>query len=202
MKILIAITVIILLLLLYSVRIKYSFRLENFDFSVKVLLKIPFSIELYNSKKTKKEKTAKKEEENKKSKKKIDLKTIGELKEPATDVISQLCGVIKRHCRITKMDTFIKTALEDPMENGIAFGIISGVFNIGTAILMDRCKVKNIDLKIESDFESGEGLIFESFGTLRVRPIILVFALIFNFKLIRAIKNIMTILKREDIENG
>lgn len=201
MKVLIVIAVIVILLLLYSVKIIYSFKLENFTISAKVVLKTPFIKELFNFGKPKKEKKTK-EEGKDKPKKKIDLDMVFKLKEPLTIVVAHLCKAIKRHTKIMRMDTFVKTALEDPMENGIAFGIVSGVFNIGSAVLMDKCKAKKIDLKIESDFESGEGLIFETEGTLKIRPVILAIALLLNFKLIKAIKNILTILKREEIENG
>ena len=200
MKILIAITVIIILLLLYKVRIIYSFKLKNFDFSAKITLKTPFSREIFNTEKPKKKKTI--EKKGNKPKKKIDLETVLELKEPLTIVIARISRAIKKHCNIANLSIFVKTALDDPMENGIAFGVLNGVFNVGKAILMDKCKVKDIDLNITSDFESEEGLIFESFGTLKIRPLVLAVMLIFNFKLIKAIKDILTILKREDIENG
>lgn len=202
MKVLIVIAVIIILLLLYSIRIVYSFKLENFSVSAKVVLKTPFIKELFNTEKPKKEKKIAKEERKNKPKKKIDLDTVFKLNEPLTIVVATLCKVIKNHSKITKMDTFLKVALEDPMENGIAFGILSGIFNIAAALLTDKCKVKKNDFRIESDFNSGEGLIFETDGTLKVRPLILILVLIFNFKLIKAIKEILIILKREDIENG
>lgn len=199
MTVITVIAVIIILLLLYCVRIVYSFKLENFSISAKVCLKTPFKKELFDTNKPKK-KT--KETEGKKDKNKFDLETIKKLKPHAVIVISQLCGIIKRHFKVSKMETFIKLALEDPMENGIAYGVVSGVFNIGTAILMDKCKVKNIDLKIESDFESGEGFILETSGVVKVRPVMLLMIVIFNFKLIKAIKEILIIIKREDKENG
>lgn len=202
MKILVALIILIILLLLYSVKIIYSLRLKNFDFSATLVLKTPFFFEVFNSKKKKKKKEAPIEKEPDKPKKKIKLDTLNQLKDPAFNAISQICKIIKKHCRIIKIETKAKTALEDPMENGIAFGVISGVLNVTTLILKEKCRIKDIKLEIFSDFNSGEGLIFESCGTLKVRPLLLVFVLLFNRKIIREIKKILDILKREDKENG
>ena len=88
MKVLIVIAVIIILLLLYSIKIVYSFKLENFSVSAKVILKTPFIKELFNTEKPKKEKKTTKEERKNKPKKKIDLDTVFKLKKPLTIVVA------------------------------------------------------------------------------------------------------------------
>lgn len=201
MKILFVVILIFVLLLLYSIKIVYNITLNNFDFSAKVTLKLPFSKELFNSKKKSKQKSSDKEKQEKQDKKKIDLETLRKLKDPAIDALTEVCKVLKKHCRIQRIDTKAKAALADPMENGIAFGILSGVLNVTTFILKEKCSAKKVNLEILSDFYSGEGLIFESRGTLRVRPLILITAIVFNLKLIKSIKVITDILKEEK-KNG
>ena len=190
---------IIILLLLWSVKIVYEIKINNFDFSAVVKLRLPFEREVFNSK-NQKENKAEKEPENKKQK--IDIDTLKKLKAPASEVLAEICRLLKRQCRIVKMDTAAMVALDDPMENGIAFGIISGVLNVISAVLQDKCRAKRVALDIRSDFNSGEGLLFESKGILKINPVITVFAVLLNFKLIREIKNILEILKTEEKKNG
>ena len=201
MKILLVTIIILLLLIFYSVKIVFSVKLNNFDFSAGILLKTPFKKEIYSSKR-KSKKTAPKQVAEEKKKNKITLDKIKELKTPATDVICELCGIIKKHCRVVKLETKALSALPDPMENGIAFGIISAVLNIITLILKEQCNIKNVSLEITSDFDSGEGLVFESSGTLKIRPVFLLLTVLFNRKLILAIKRISEILKQGGKENG
>ena len=197
MKILLVTIIILLLLLIYSVKIVFSVKLHNFDFSARILLKLPFEKEIYNNKR-KKIKSEKKATTDEKKNSKITLEKLKELKTPAADVISEVCGIIKRHARIISLETKALSALEDPMENGIAFGIISGVLNVIALILKEQCDIKKIGLEISSDFDSGKGLLFESCGTLKIRPAFILFAILFNRKLIKTIKNISEILNREE----
>ena len=197
MIILLVTIIILLLLLIYSVIIVFSVKLENFDFSARIILKLPFTKEIYSSKK-KSGKSAEKTVTEEKQKKKITIDKLKELKSPTVDVISEVCGIIKKHSKVVKFETKAISALEDPMENGIAFGMISGVLNVITLILKEQCSIKNIKLEISSDFNSGSGLFFESCGTLKIRPVIAVVAILFNRKLIKAIKKISEILSREE----
>ncbi len=197
MKIVLATIIFLLFLLFFGVKIVFNISLRNFDFSAKVVIKFPFSKEIYPGHRKKKKRAAK-DSNSKKSAKKIDLETIKKLKNPVTVVISAICGIIKKYCRVLKLETKILSALEDPMENGIAFGIISGVFNVMTLVLKEQCGIKKTELEILSDFDSGEGLIFEMGGMIKVRPVLMLCAIVFNKKLIREIKNISDILKREE----
>lgn len=199
MIVLLSVLVIIVLLLIYSFRIVYEVSLENFDFFLKIEIKFPFTKEIYNSSKPRKKSGG---AEKKKQDRKIDLDTIKKLKGPVSVALSEICRLIKRHCRITGISVNTKMALEDPMENGIAYGIVSGVLNVSALILSGKCNVKKIKLEILSDFNSGEGLIFKSCGTLKVRPVPMVLNVVVNRRLVKEIKNILEILKREENENG
>ncbi len=201
MKILLVTIIILLLLLIYSVKIVFSVKLNNFDFSVRILLKLPFEKEIYSNKR-KQNKSEKKATTDEKTKSKMTLSKLKELKSPATDVVCEVCGLIKKHTKIVRLETKALSALQDPMENGIAFGIISAVLNVITLILKEQCDIKNVSLEILSDFDSGSGLLFESCGALKLRPIPMLLTIIFNRKLIKAIKDISDILNREEKENG
>ena len=197
MKILLLTIIILLLLLFCSVKIVFLVKLHNFDFSARILLKFPFEKEIYSNKR-KNNKSGEKEEAEEKKKSKITLDKLKELKSPASDAVSEICRIIKHHVKVIKLETKALSALEDPMENGIAFGIISGVLNVKTLILQQQCNIKNVRLEILSDFDSGIGLKFESTGTLKIRLIPTLMAVVFDRKLIKSIKNISEILNREE----
>ena len=199
MIILLIIFAVIALLLFCSVKIVYEISLVNFKFSARLKVKFPLGKELYDSTKPKKKQEKK---PNEKKQRKIGLRTVKELKEPVTVVLAEITKLLKRHCGIVKTEISAKTALEDPMENGVAYGIVSGVLNVAALLLKEKCGVKKVKLEILSDFDSGEGLIFKSCGTLKVKPVMLLVNLAFARKLIKGIKNIVEILKREDNENG
>jgi len=199
--ILFAVILIFLLLLLFSVKIVYNITVNNFDFSAKIAFKFPFVKEMSLDEKTKKEKKQP-PEKKKQEKKKVELKTLNKLGElDIGGALTESLRIITKHCKVISVDIKAKAALPDPMENGIAFGIISGVLNIVTFVLKENCRIENVNLEILSDFNSGEGLIFESHGTLRVRPFVLAAALLFNRKLIKNVKVILKIIKEEK-ENG
>jgi len=198
--ILLIIFAVIVLLLFSSLKIVYDIKLVNFKFSAKLKVKFPFEKELYDSSKPRekdKEKT-----QNEKKQRKVNLKIIKELKEPVTITLTELSKLLKRHCGIVKIEISAKAALEDPMENGIAYGIVSGVLNVVSLVLKEKWGIKKVDLEILSDFDSGEGLILASCGTLKVRPVMLLINVIFARKFIKGIKNIIDILKKEEKENG
>lgn len=201
MKIIIIACAIIFLLLLWNVKVIFKIKLNNFDFSAMVKLKFPFEKEIFNSKSIGK-KSQKSGENNKKQSRKIDMDTLCELKEPATDLITEVCRIVKRCCRIKKVDTMAMLALDDPMSNGVAYGIVSGSLNIITAILYNEFNAKKVSLDIRSDFESGEGFIFETGGTINVRPVMAALLVLFNYKLIKGLKKTAEILKLEEKENG
>lgn len=197
MKIFFLIAAIIILLLLWSIKIVYEIKLNNFEFSASVKLKIPFDKELFNSKKKKVEPT-----KAEKQKRKIDFETLKSLKTPVSEAFSEVCKLLGKRCKIVRIDTSAMVALEDPMENGIAYGIISGALNAVSGILLNKCRAKKVTLDVQNDFNSGEGLIFESKGILKINPMITAVSVLFNFKLIRTIKNILEILKTEGKKNG
>ena len=196
----IIIAILVLFLFLYSFRVVFEISLKNFDFYARISLKLPFEKVIFDSRKKDKRKI--KETKTEKKGNKIKLETLKMLKDPAFTVISEVCKILKKHCRIIKVKTTAKAALDDPMENGIAYGIISGVLNVISLTLKETLGAKKVELDIISDFDSGEGLIFTSLGTLRVRPITLIFTVLFSRKLIKEIKNITDILKREETDNG
>lgn len=200
MLIFLIIALIIILLLLYSIQLKYFFELENFDFSIRVIIKTPFEKEIVNNKKPKEKKI--KEEPEKKEKRKLTLEDLKRLKEPCEMLIVRLFYHLKRKVKLAEIKTETKLALEDPMENGIAYGIVSGGLNMCSALLKSKLKVKNISLDVLSDFNSGEGFIFENCGTIKVRPLVLAISIITDIKLIKAVKEILNILKREEKKNG
>ena len=200
MIILLIIFAVITLLLTSSVKIVYEISLVNFKFSAKLKIKFPFGKELYDSSKPKKKNKDK--TQNKKKQSKINLRTIKALKQPVTLALTEFSNLLKRHCGIMEINISAKTALEDPMENGIAYGIVSGALNVGSLVLKEKCGVKKVKLEILNDFDSGEGLILASRGTLKVRPVMLLINIVFAKKFIKGIKNIVDILKREEKENG
>ncbi len=200
MIIVLIIFAVIALLLFSSLNIVYDISLVNFKFSAKLKVKFPFGKELYDS--SKPGKKDKEKTQNGKKQRKINLKTLKELKEPVTVTVAELSKLLKRHCGVVKIEISAKTALEDPMENGIAYGIVSGLLNVLSLVLKEKCGVKRVKLDILNDFDSGEGLIFSSCGTLKIRPVMLIGNLLFAGKFLKGIKNIIDILKREEKENG
>ena len=50
--------------------------------------------------------------------------------------------------------------------------------------------------------DSGEGFVFENKGILKVYPVITALSVLFDRKLIKEVKNIVSILKKEENSNG
>lgn len=199
MTIFFIILVLLIFFILYTVKIEYLIKLVNFDFTVKVIIKTPLSKEIFNNKK-KKQKEGQASGANKKAK--VDLATLKQLKKPVSNALTEVCKILKKQCKLIKVDIWSKVALADPMENGIAFGMTSGGLNIIGVLLKETCNVKDLNVNVVSDFDSEEGFIFESGGTLNIKPVLLLISVVSNRKLIKNIKNIFAILKREEDFNG
>lgn len=185
--------VILLLLLVFllKLRISYSFSADNFNF------KSDFSISIFFGKLVllKPGKKPKKQTKEKEPSKKMDAGTLGKIKNDIVPIVYDLFCVFKKHCRFSRFETKVKLALEDPMNNGIAYGIVSGVFNTFYAYIYDYVKKPVLD--ISSDFNSGEGVIFTHSGEIIIRPLILAVKLGTNVKLLKKIKDTIQKIKTE-----
>ena len=152
-----------------KIRISYELKLENFKITFKSKITV-FGKTLFDSE-NKKEKTAQTETKTEtKQKRKMNLSDILAVKDSAKPVISVLFKLVKGTIGIDSFETDVRVALSDPMDNGVAYGIVCGVLNNLYAGIMRKHPKKEYFLDIAHDFKSGEGLILENKGTIYVRP--------------------------------
>ena len=134
--------------------------------------------------------------------KKMELDDVLRLKDMLLSVIQHVFAVLKKSVKIHRLETRALVALEDPMANGIAYGVVSGVLNMSYAALLRNFSMKGYTLDIANDFESGEGLIFENRSKLSVRPVVFVTrflaALMKDKKFMEALKGLRKIFSKEE----
>ncbi len=157
------------IILWQKVKISYELKLENFKITFKSKITV-FGKTLFDSanKKEKPEQTETKAET--KQKRKVNLSDIATVKNAVKPLISVLFKLVKGTLGIDSFETDVRVALSDPMDNGVAYGLICGMFNNLYAGIMRSHPKKEYFLDITHDFKSGEGLILENKGTIYVRP--------------------------------
>ena len=153
-----------------KVRISYELKLENFKITFKSKITL-FGKTLFDSESKKTEKPAEKETPAEKPQnRKMKLSDVTTIKNAAKAIVPEVFRLIKRSIGIDRFETDVRVALSDPMDNGIAYGIVCGVLNNLYAGIMRSNPKKEYFLDIAHDFKSGEGLILENKGTLYIRP--------------------------------
>jgi len=157
------------IILWQKVKISYELKLENFKITFKSKITV-FGKTLFDSanKKDKPEQTETQAET--KQKRKMNLSDIAAVKDSAKPIISVVFKLVKGSIGIDSFETDVRVALSDPMDNGVAYGIVCGVLNNLYAGIMRNHPKKEYFLDITHDFKSGEGLILENKGTIYVRP--------------------------------
>ncbi len=158
---------IVIVVLWQKVKISYELKLENFKITFKSKIMV-FGKTLFDSA-NKKEKTEETNTETK-EKRKMTLSDITTVKDAAKPVVSVVFKLVKCSVGIDSFETDVRVALLDPMDNGVAYGIICGVINNLYVGIMRTHPQKEYFLDITHDFKSGEGLILENKGTIYVRP--------------------------------
>ncbi|MBR3576414.1 MAG: hypothetical protein IKL42_03310 [Clostridia bacterium] len=164
---------VVALVLWQKVRISYELKLENFKitFTSKITVFGKTLFDSANKKpKGKAEKTVEESQTEKPQKRKVTLADITTFKDAADPVVKTVFKLVKNGIGLDSFETDVRVALSDPMDNGIAYGIVCGVINNIYAVIMKRHPRKEYFLDIAHDFKSGEGLILENKGTLYVRP--------------------------------
>lgn len=156
------------ILLWQKVKIRYELKLENFKITFKSKITV-FGKTLFDSA-NKKEKPAAETQTEIKEKRKMNLSDITAVKDSVKPIVSVLFKLVKGTIGIDSFETDVRVALSDPMDNGVAYGIVCGVFNNLYAGIMRNHPKKEYFLDITHDFKSGEGLILENKGTIYVRP--------------------------------
>ena len=159
----------LVVILWQKVRISYELKLENFKITFKSKIMV-FGKTLFDSADKKPKETPLKTQTEKPEKRKMTLADITTLKDAAGPVVKTGFKLVKNGVGLERFETDVRVALSDPMDNGVAYGIVCGLFNNLYAGIMRRHPKKEYFLDIAHDFKSGEGLILENKGTLYVRP--------------------------------
>lgn len=157
------------IILWQKVQISYELKLENFKITVKSKITV-FRKVLFDSDNKKKKQPAAEIPAEKPQKRKMKLSDITTIKDAAKAVIPVVFKLVKGSIGIDSFETDVRVALSDPMDNGVAYGMVCGVLNNLYAGIMRNHPKKEYFLDIAHDFKSGEGLILENKGTLYVRP--------------------------------
>lgn len=160
---------VVALVLWQKVRISYELKLENFKITFTSKITV-FGKTLFDSANKKPKETAEEPQTEKPQKRKMTLADITTFKDAAGPVVKTVFKLVKNGIGFDSFETDVRVALSDPMDNGIAYGIVCGVLNNIYAVIMKRHPRKEYFLDIAHDFKSGEGLILENKGTLYVRP--------------------------------
>ena len=153
-----------------KVRISYELNLENFKITFKSKITV-FGKTLFDSENKKpKEEAVEETQTEKPPKRKMGLSDIVTIKDAAKAALPAVLKLIGKSVAIDTLETDVRMALSDPMDNGIAYGMVCGVLNNLYAAIMRKQPKKEYFLDIEHDFKTCEGLILENKGTLYVRP--------------------------------
>ncbi len=152
-----------------KVQISYELKLENFKITFKSKITV-FGKVLFDSANKKKKQSAEEKAAEKPQKRKMNLSDITTVKDAIKAVLPVIFKLVKGSIGIDSFETDVRVALSDPMDNGVAYGIVCGVLNNLYAGIMRNHPKKEYFLDIVHDFKSGEGLILENKGTLYVRP--------------------------------
>ncbi|MBQ9097652.1 MAG: hypothetical protein IJY55_04580 [Clostridia bacterium] len=184
-----------------KVRISYELKLENFKITFKSKITV-FGKTLFDSENKKPKEAAVETPAEKPKNRKMNLSDITMVKDEAKPIASVLFKLVKGTIGIDSFETDVRVALSDPMDNGVAYGIVCGVLNNLYAGIMRKHPKKEYFLDIAHDFKSGEGLILENKGTLYVRPgkvlgLVMV-AWIGDKNLRKAVKNIKKLFTKEE----
>ena len=76
-----------------------------------------------------------------------------------------------RILRVSELCTHVLVALDDPSQNGMAYGMISGTLYNLYAVLDKRTKMRKHKLSVTPDFTSGCGIAVQSGGKISIRPL-------------------------------
>lgn len=161
--------VVLAVILWQKVRISYELNLENFKITFKVKI-TAYGKTLFDSENKKPKEETVETQTEKPQKRKMSLSDIIAIKNAAKAIVPAVFKLVRKSIGIDNLETDVRVALSDPMDNGVAYGIVCGVLNNLYALVMRKQPQKEYFLDIEHDFKSGEGLIIENKGTLYVRP--------------------------------
>ncbi len=158
-----AVIVAVIMLLLFSkVWIESDVILNNFNVEMKLKIKIlAFFAIKYDST----DKKIKKKE--KKTEKKISLKDLKGKKTRISKIISLAKGILKNAVRISRFETDITIALDDPMNTGLVYSAVM----VSANIFYKSIRAEKPYLDVKYDFDSETGIILKHKSRIYIRPI-------------------------------
>jgi len=98
-----------------------------------------------------------------------------------------------RILRVSELCTHVLVALDDPSQNGMAYGMISGTLYNLYVVLDKRTTMRKHKLSVTPDFTTGCGIAVQSGGKISIRPLPALCSILYD-----ALKDkqIRTILKK------
>lgn len=99
--------------------------------------------------------------------------------------------VFKKQC------VWCKVALDDPMKNGITYAAVSGVLMEAMQIILCRFKTDEYKLRVTPDFVAKDGISIKNVTLLELRPLVLIFFLIYAYTKSRELRSALNTLLNE-----
>ena len=99
----------------------------------------------------------------------------------------------------------MKVSLEDPMKNGIVYGMVSGTLMEAMQLLVNNFKTEEYKIRAVPDFVDRDGISVKNITWVQLRPIVHIINLIYAYnnsaELKSAVKYFINMIRERKEEN-